>query len=202
MRNNILNERDRILGNVKEYIDNNLNPKKRNILNPLKENYEKVPNIPNILKELNLTEDQCYDALSISNDSDFQIHLKRQPNACFINNFLEEGLQAWQANIDILPVFNHCKAVPYLCADFSKAEDKTSEAMKQAVKDAINGKKSGFERMKAIARTYATKKECSVQEAVYLVMPELWLRKTFPKVLFLNSNIPEKRLEYSKTKKK
>ena len=35
VRNNILNERDRILGNVKEYIDNNLNPKKRNILNPL-----------------------------------------------------------------------------------------------------------------------------------------------------------------------
>ena len=141
MRNNILNERDRILGNVKEYIDNNLNPKKRNILNPLKENYEKVQNIPNILQELNLTEDQCYDALSISNDSDFQIHLKRQPNACFINNFLEEGLQAWQANIDIQPVFNHCKAVPYMCANFSKAEDKTSEAMKQAVKDAIERKR-------------------------------------------------------------
>ena len=140
--------------------------------------------------------------MSISNDSDFQIHLKRQPNACFINNFLEEGLQAWQANIDIQPVFNHCKAVPYMCADFSKAEDKRSEAMKQAVKDAINEKKSDFERMKAIARAYATKMECSVQEAVYLVMPELWLRKTSPKVLFLNSNIPEKRLEYSETKKK
>ena len=140
--------------------------------------------------------------MSISNDSDFQIHLKHQPNACFINNFLEEGLQAWQANIDIQPVFNHCKAVPYMCADFSKAEDKRSEAMKQAVKDAINGKKSDFERMKVIARAYATKRECSVQEAVYLVMPELWLRKTFPKVLFLNSNIPKKRLEYSETKKK
>ena len=55
------------------------------------------------------------------------------------------------------------------------------------------GKKSHFERMKAISRAYATKRECSVQEAVYLVTPELWLRKTFPKVLFLNSNIPERR---------
>ena len=59
----LLNERDRVLGNVREYIDNNLNPKKRNILNLLKENYEKVPNIQYILKELNLKEDQCYDAL-------------------------------------------------------------------------------------------------------------------------------------------
>ena len=45
------------------------------------------------------------------------------------------------------------------------------------MKDATNGKKSDFDRMKAIARAYATKRECSVQEAVYLVMPELWLRK-------------------------
>ena len=59
----LLNERDKVLGNVREYIDNNLNPKKRNILNLLKENYEKVPNIQYILKELNLTEDQYYDAL-------------------------------------------------------------------------------------------------------------------------------------------
>ena len=71
MRSNILNERDRILGNVKEYIDNNLNPKKGNILNLLKENYEKVPNIPDILKELNLADDQYYNALSISNDFNF-----------------------------------------------------------------------------------------------------------------------------------
>ena len=47
--------------------------------------------------------------------------------------------------------------------------------------------------MKAIARAYATKEECSVQEAVYLVMPELWLQKTFQEVLFLNNNIPEKK---------
>ena len=135
-----LNERDRILRNVKEHIDNNWNTKKHNILNPFKENYEKVPNIPHILKELNLTEDHYYDALSISIDYDFQICLKRQPNACFINNFFEESLQARQANIDIQPVFNHCKSVTYMCAYFSKAEDKTSETMKQAVEDAINEK--------------------------------------------------------------
>ena len=74
-----------------------------------------------------------------------------------------------------------------MCVYFSKAEDETSEALKQAVKDVINGKKSDFERMKAIAWVYPTKRECSFQEAVYLVMPEFWLRKTFPKVLFLKA---------------
>ena len=175
MRNSTLNERNITLGNVKEYINNNLNPKKRNILNPLKENYEKIPNIPDILKELNITEDQYYDALPISNYSDIQIHLKRQPNAFLVNNFFEEGMQTWQGNIDIQPVFNHYEAVTYMCVYFSKAEEETSEAMKQAVKDVMNGKKSDNERMKAITRAYTTKRECSFQEAVYLVMPELWL---------------------------
>ena len=31
-----------------------------------------------------------------------------------------------------------------------------------------------------------------MQETVYLVMPELWLQKTFPEVIFLNSIIPGK----------
>ena len=134
MKNSILSERERILLKVKEYIDKNLDPKKRNILNPTKDDFEKVPEISEILAELSVTEKEYYSALSISSDSDFQIHLKRQPNACFINNFFSEGLQAWQANIDIQPVFNHYKAVTYMCAYFSKAEDETSEAMKQAAR--------------------------------------------------------------------
>ena len=80
-----------------------------------------------------------------------------------------------------------------MCAYFSKAEDETSEAMKQAAKEASVSGKSNFAKMRAVARAYSAKRECSVQEAVYLVMPQLWLTKTFPKVIFLNSNIPEKR---------
>ena len=113
---------------------------------------------------------RCFDSL---NDSDFQIYLKHQLNLCFINNFFEESLQAWQANIDIQPVFNHYTSVTYMCAYFFKTENETSEAMKQTVKFAINGRKSDFEKMKTIDRAYATKRECSVQEAVYLVIPEL-----------------------------
>ena len=65
--------------------------------------------------------------------------------------------------------------------------------MKQVAKEASVSGKSNFEKMRAVARAYSTKREWSVQEAVYLVVPELWLRKTLPKVIFLNNNIPEKR---------
>ena len=52
-----------------------------------------------------------------------------------------------------------------MCACFSKPEDETSEAMKQAAKEALSGNKWHYEKMKA---------------------------KIFPKVMFLNSNLPEK----------
>ena len=66
-KNNILNERT-----IKQY--NSLDPRERNTLNPLKEDFEKTPSIKNILAQLGFTEDQYYNALSISSDSDFHIH--------------------------------------------------------------------------------------------------------------------------------
>ena len=74
--------------------------------------------------------------------------------------------------------------------------------MKQAAKEALSINKLHYEKMKAILRAYATKRECSFQEEVYLVMLELWLRKIFPKVIFLNSNLPDKRYKVFKRKMK
>ena len=70
----------------------------------------------NILAELKVTEEEHYGASSISSGSNFPSHLKRKPNTCFINNFFVEGLQAWKLNIDMQPVFNHYKAVTYMCS--------------------------------------------------------------------------------------
>ena len=114
-RSNILNEREHILSTVEQYVDNSLYHRKHNILNPLKEYFEKTPIIKNFLAELGLTEDQYYNALSISSDSESQIHIKGSTNACSVNNFFTEGLQSWKTNIDIQPVFNHGIAVTYMC---------------------------------------------------------------------------------------
>lgn len=199
-RNEILQQRQDILDKVKIFIDNHLNPKTRNILFPTKENFEQVPTISDILKELEIDENEYYNALLISSDNCFQVHMKRPPNSCFVNNYFEEGLLAWEANIDIQPVFNHFKAVTYMCAYFSKCEDETSQAMKRAAKEAAMSNKSYQQQMRIIAKAFSTKRECSVQEAVYLVMPELWLRKTFPAVLFANSNMPEMRYRMCRSK--
>ena len=76
----------------------------------------------------------------------------------------------------------------------SKQEDGCSQAMKQALKESLEKGVVSYEQMKSVAHACSLKRECSLKEAIYQVMPELWLRKGFPGVLYANSNISEKRV--------
>ena len=58
--------------------------------------------------------------------------------------------------------------------------------MKQVAKKTLHGNKSNYERMKVIARADATKRGCSVQEPVYLVIPEHY--KIFKKKIDINDD--------------
>ena len=55
--------------------------------------------------------------------------------------------------------------------------------------------------MYKIAHAFANARQVSVQEAAYLCLPELWLRKLLPSVLFINTNTPSKRVRMLKLKK-
>lgn len=71
-------------------------------------------------------------------------------------------MQAWKADIDIQPVFNHYEAVVYRTRYFSKAEDETSQAMKQEARKAAISGKSNFEKIRKVAQAYSKKHECFV----------------------------------------
>ena len=180
-----------ILSKVKNFIDE--------FLNPHKPNFKSNMSITEILKELEISEENYYEALSVSPDEDFRIHLKRPPNSCFVNNYNKVCLGAWEANIDIQPVFNYYKAVSYMCSYFSKSETESSLAMKKALEESCD--LDFKDRMKKVAIAFLSHRQCSVQEAVYQLMPELWLRKTFPVVTFANTNLPDKRYKMCKSAK-
>ena len=71
---------------VKSYIDNNLNPLKLNVIDPTKDNFTQPLSVQEILDELEISKVEDYRTLSISNDEDFELHLKRKPNSYFVNN--------------------------------------------------------------------------------------------------------------------
>ena len=49
--------------------------------------------------------------------------------------------------------------------------------------------------MKTIAKAYLSNRECSVQEAVYHILPKLKLKRIFPAVYFVNTNPREERVQ-------
>ena len=107
----------------------------------------------------------------ITDDNSFRIHTKRPPNLCFVNSYITDRLLAWEANLDIQPVFNHYKAISYMCACLSKSEVECSHAMQEAFKDAFSKNLDIYKQMKSIAHAYTNNRECSVQECVYHVLP-------------------------------
>ena len=96
-----------------------------------------------------------------------------------------------EANMDIQPVFNHYKGVAYMWAYLSKSESECSVAMKQAVQNAFEKELGNYEQIKSVSNAYINKRECSMQECVYNILPRKWFR-TFPCVIFANSTVPKK----------
>ena len=107
----ILSKRNNILGQVKKYVDYNLDPNSKSFSNDL--------SILEILSNMGITEDDCYWGLSIWPDNDYEIHLKRSTGSCFVNNYNPVLLKAWEVNLDTQPVHNYFKALIYIAAYFS-----------------------------------------------------------------------------------
>ena len=129
----VLRKRKEIFQKVNDYKNNFLNPSKVNFFNPLREDFTKVKSVYKVLKELDITVEENENALKIS-DNSFQLDLRRSNDPYFVNNYFDIGLLAWEANIDIQPVFDYCKAFTNICSYLSKQEDKYSEVMHQAFK--------------------------------------------------------------------
>ena len=83
-----------MLKKAKGYIDIDLNPAKVNVKDPTKVNVTQPLSFQEILDELEISKEDYYRALSISKDEDLELHLKRQPSFCFVNNYFDIGLKA------------------------------------------------------------------------------------------------------------
>ena len=128
-----------------------------------------------------------------------ELHLKRPINSCFINNYFIAGLKGFAANVDLQPVFDHYKCITYVCSYFTKDETECSQAILNAAKEARESNLSVKDGLRKIGAAFLSTREVSAQESVYRCMPELWLRKIFPKTIFVSTDLPDKRLRVAKT---
>ena len=101
----ILEKQKEILTSVKEKINSVLNSSEP-------EDYDPNLTEADIFNSLGITQEEYYNALSNSPDSD--LHLKRPLDSCFINNYFVAGIKGFAANVDLQPVFNHYKCITYV----------------------------------------------------------------------------------------
>ena len=125
--------------------------------------------------------------------TDFERHLTRMAHSSLVNNYFSIRLLSLKVNFIIQLVYDYYKAITYTCAHLSKTEDEYSYSMEQTAQEERENNGERYIKVKSIVKAYTTRREVSVQEAVYLVLSELWLRLAFLDVIFVNSNIPEKR---------
>ena len=64
---------------IKIYINNNFYPVKVNVIDPTKDNFTTPLSVKKVLRELEVSRDDYYRALSISKDEDLKLNLKRKP---------------------------------------------------------------------------------------------------------------------------
>ena len=114
-----MEKKNKILRKVKGYIDTDLTF----IYDPARYDSEEVSTIEDILIQPQILASEYEASLSMSDDNDFQVHLNRSPNSCFLNNCHLVRILAWGIKLDMQPVFNRYKAVAYIFAFLSKSEN-------------------------------------------------------------------------------
>ena len=191
MKSKMLQNRNQILSLVKQKIDE--------VLNPSLSTYNSLLTDNDIFTSIGISKDQYLSALSISSDSNYELHLKRSLDSCFINNYFIAGLKGFGANVDLQPVFDHYKCITYVCSYFTKDETQCSQAIMNAAKEGKAGNMEIREGLRKIGAAFLSSREVSSQECVYRCMPELWLRKIFPRTVFVNTDLPDKRVRVAKT---
>ena len=96
-------------------------------------------------------------------------------------------------------MFNHYKCITYVCSYFTKDETECSQAIINAAKElAKQANLNVRDGLRKIGAAFLSTREVSAQECVYRCMPELWLRKIFPKTLFVSTDFAEKHVRFGK----
>ena len=120
----------------------------------------------NLLSKYNWTYDEYEWALRIVHTRAAVIH-RREPNARWVNQYNEEMIRAWDANMDIQFVLDAYACAKYLMSYTTKPEREMSLLLEETHKECREGNMSVREEMKKLTGTFFNHRQVSVQEAIY-----------------------------------
>ena len=117
--------------------------------------------------------------------------LKRAVNARCVNNYNKEMLTAWNANMDIQIAINPYAVISYMVNYITKTEDEVTQFMMDALK--ATETEEARERLKALKNAYLSHRQIGASEAVYRILPGMYLKKSNISCKFVATGFPQNR---------
>ena len=143
-------------------------------------------NFNEILNELKMSYDLYILALR-STINKKRIFLKRTLKEIFINNYMTNFINVWQANHDIQYVLDPYSCVVYICDYLMKNNKGMSKLLENAAKEAKDGNMDLKQSVQHIGNKFLNCSEMSEQECAYSLL-ELPITQSSIKVEFINTS--------------
>ena len=159
-------------------------------LNVLEEDQLKNLTIKDFLDQLNIKEEDYYEALQVSEKGKMVIH-RRELGDVFTNNYNDSFLSAWQANMDLQFCLDQYAVITYICDYLGKDDSGLTEVLKKAIKETEGC--NDFERLNYLKQKYFQSRQLGVCEAAYTLVPGLNLKGSNVKTKFVATGFPENR---------
>ena len=142
------------------------------------------------ISKLGVTKDEYHECLSITTRGKVLI-LKRDINERFINNYNEEMLRAWNANMDLQIALDPYAVITYMVSYAYKPESAMTQFLKNAL--TLNAEKTLKEQLNALKKAFLTNRQLGAAEATYKSIQGMKLKDSNIKCEFVPTGFAENR---------
>nr|XP_043868972.1 uncharacterized protein LOC122758736 [Solea senegalensis] len=140
--------------------------------------------VEQLFESLNVTQEAFEDAFNRTTTGT-KVVLKRQVKEAWVNQYSEQLLKCWNANMDIQYVVDAYACVVYIISYISKAEKEMGLLLSNAQREAAKeGNVSAKEALKKLGGVYLHNRDVCAQEAVYR-LTNMHLKECSRKVMFV-----------------
>ena len=151
--------------------------------------------IPSLCKEAGVSLTDYEAALEYSSGK-YGVVLKRSVGERFVNSYNKEWIKAWDGNMDMQVCLDYFAVITYITDYVSKDSSEFMHVLLQVAKQCQSDPTK--EKMKTIKDTFLTHRQMGEAEVYFRLFPELHLKESNIKAVFLPTGFPEHRSSFLK----
>ena len=135
----------------------------------------------------NISYDDYILAIKKSKKHASAVLLQRDVDEIYVNNYNQEWLLNWNANLDLQPVLDFFAVITYVTDYWAKPDEGLTPILKEAAKK-LKSEPEHKKRCQQMANTFMTNRQMGEAEAYYKILPNLTLKYSNIETTFVPSD--------------